>query len=111
MRHIQHIIETARTKGRIMGLKSQENRFNDRLQAALDFSQIRPIESYLVYEIIGINPRTGRMVCLELCHDVDNGVNRYNLYMDGKKIGRQWSRWGFCQWLFDMIDCVRNDWS
>lgn len=93
------------------GLASQEKQANDRLQAAIDFGPIRPIKSYLVHEFISINPRTGIMVYLELLHEFRNGTDRYNLYADGKKIGRQWSRWGFAQWVFGKVDPVRSDWD
>lgn len=94
-----------------MGLVSAVARDNARLQSALKYGPIRPVESYRVFEIGTHNPRTGQRHLLEICHDVGDGDNRYSVYLDGIKWRKPWSRYGFCRWLFGKIDPVINDWS
>lgn len=98
-------------KGRRRGKARQANQLNSRLVHALNHDPIRSVGSYLVFEINTFNPRTGQRHNLQIRHEVDNGNNRYNVYLDGDKWRRQWSRWGFCIWLFDKIESVRSDWS
>lgn len=89
-----------------MGKLSQKARMNDRLAAALAYGPIRPVESFLVFEIRTRNPRTGIEHHIEIKHDPGDGDNRYSVYLDGVKWNKPWSRLGFCRWLFWKIDSV-----
>ena len=86
-----------------MGKASQAAQARKRLEAALAYA---PEDSYLVFEIHTHNPRTGAKNHLEIRHEFDNGNSRYNVYLNGDKWHKQWSRWGFCRWLFEKIDPV-----
>lgn len=99
MRHNQKI----KDKCRKMGRASQRAQAKSRLSNALNY---RPTTSYLVFEINTSNPRNGIKHHIEIRHEIDNGNNRYNVYLDGKRWQKQWSRFGFCRWLFGKIDRV-----
>lgn len=93
------------------GKQSQVVQENERLVAALKYGPIRPIESYLVFEITTYNPRTGQRHLLQIKHEIMNGNNRYNVYLDGDRWRNQWSRYGFIIWMFDKIESVRSGWE
>lgn len=110
MRHTQKLIEKARLRGQRRGLASQKKQRNSRLEAALSYGPIRPTESYLVFEIGTHNPKTDVYHFMEIRHEMLNGNDRYSVYLDGVRWHKQFSRWGFCKWLFGKIDSVRSDW-
>ena len=86
-----------------MGKASQQFQTENRLANALNY---RPVTSYLVFELCTNNPRNGVKHHLEIKHELHNGNSRYNVYLNGEKWGKQWSRTGFCKWLFKQIDDV-----
>lgn len=86
-----------------MGKSSQQVQENKRLESALNH---RPTNSMLVFEIWTHNPRTGAENHLQIKHEIDNGNNRYNVYLNGEKWRKPWSRTGFVTWLFEKIDSV-----
>lgn len=98
-------------RGRRRGKQSQIVQENKRLTAALEHGPIRTIESYPVFEITTHNPRTGQRHLLEIKHELLNGTDRYNVYLDGVKWRNQFSRYGFVTWLFGKIESVRSDWD
>lgn len=57
------------------GRLSQEMQENSRLAAALTYGPIRPVESYLVFEIRTRNPRTGADHLIEIKSDPGDGNN------------------------------------
>ena len=75
----------------------------ERLGNALNY---KPITSIVVFEINTHNPRTGAKHNLVIRHEINNGNNRFNVYLDGVKWQKQFSRFGFCRWLFKKIDSV-----
>lgn len=87
----------------VMGKKSAESRAKERLENALNY---RPINSMVVFDIWTNNPRSGAKHHLEIKHEIDNGNDRYNVYLDGERWKKPFSRWGFCRWLFCKIDSV-----
>jgi hypothetical protein len=105
--HFKKISDRASRRGK----QSQAVQENKRLAAALKYGPIRSIESYLVFEITTHNPRTGQRHLLEIRHELRNGKDRYNVYLDGVKWRNQWSRAGFTNWLFGKIESVRDDWG
>lgn len=104
MRHSERYIE----KYRVRGKNSQRVQDNRRLQSALEFGLIRPIESIFLYEINTKNPRTGQCHHIELRHDVGNGSGKFNVYLDGEMWRAGWSKTRFVSWLFAKIDVVKN---
>lgn len=88
---------------RKMGLESQRVQAENRLKSALNY---KPLNSYTVFELNTCNPRNGIKHQLIIKHELHNGNNRFNVYLDGEKWGKQWSRYGFCRWLFKQIDSV-----
>lgn len=98
-------------QGRDMGRESQRVQAECRLAAALEFGAIRPIESTLIFEVHTFNPLSGQRHLLELKHELRNGNDRYNLYIDGKRQRNQWNRSGFVNWMFRKIESVRADWE
>lgn len=111
MRHIREKIKKKRELGRLGGKISQRNQENKRLERALKYGPVRSVESFFVLEIITRNPRTGRENHIELRHEIDNGNNRYNVYLNGERWRNQWSRTRFASWLFKQIESVRVDWQ
>ncbi len=105
------MIEQARERGSRRGKLSQAARRNERLASALEFEPARPAESFLVFELATRNPRTEVTHYLEIRHEVDDGTDRFNVYLDGDKWRNGWSRSRFCGWLFKQIDSVRVDWN
>lgn len=89
-----------------MGKRSQVVQENKRLAAALEYGPIRTVAPLPIFEIRTRNPRTGQEHLIEIKHEMLNGNNRFMIYLDGKKSGRQWSRTAFCRWLFGKIDSV-----
>ena len=89
-----------------MGRAGQVVQENKRLAHALNY---RPTTSYLVFEIATHNPRTGMMHHIEIRHDMDNGNDRYAVYLDGERWRNGWSRTRFASWIFRQIDSVRVD--
>lgn len=104
MRHAERYIEKCSLRGK----NSQIVQDNNRLQAAIEFGPIRPIESIFLYEINTRNPRTGQEHHFELHHDVGNGSGKFNVYLDGEKWRTGWSKTKFTKWLFSKIDSVVN---
>lgn len=98
-------------KNSLRGKKSQAIQATKRLTAALNYGPVRTLESYLVFEITTHNPRTGQRHLLQIKHEIMNGNNWYNVYLDGDRWRNQWGRYGFICWLFDKIESVRTDWG
>ncbi len=86
-----------------MGKASQRVQAESRLKHALDYT---PPTTYVVFEINTSNPRNGIKHHIKIVHEIHNGNNRFNVYLNGEKWGKQWSRLGFCRWLFRQIDAV-----
>lgn len=107
MRHREKI-KNYKEKCRSMGKRSQEVQAENRLSNALNY---RPINSTIIFEVWTHNPRNKAKHHLQIKHEVDNGNNKYNVYLDGVKWRKQFSRIGFCRWLFSKIDSVRSDWN
>lgn len=82
------------------GILAQKNK---RLEHALEY---KPQDSYLVFELHTHNPRTGAKNHLEIRHEEGNGPSRYTVYLNGDRWHKPFSRWGFCRWLFEKIECV-----
>jgi len=107
----QSIFKNISEKNSARGKASQVVQHNTRLARALEYGPLRAIESYLVFELRTHNPRTGQRHLIEIRHELDNGNDRYNVYLDGDKLRNQWSRSWFAAWLFSKIESVRRDWS
>ena len=86
-----------------MGKASQKAQEQNRLANALNY---RPPHSVLVFELNTHNPRTGAKNHIQIKHETGNGQGRYNVYLNGDRWKKSWSRWGFCRWLFGKIDHV-----
>jgi len=104
MRHTK----LTRERAARMGKASQAVQENNRLAHALKH---RPVTSYLVFELDTHNPRTGQRHHSDIRHDIDNGNDRYAVYLDGERWRNGWSRTRFIDWLFRQIDSVRVDWT
>lgn len=72
-----------KTKLSRMGKISQKVQENKRLKAALS-GPIRSIESTLIFEIKTFNPFSGLRNTIEIKHEIENGNNRFNVYLNGK---------------------------
>jgi hypothetical protein len=105
---MRHLIKKLSEIGRVRGLASQKAQNNKRLAAAAAYGPIRPVESLYVLGIATFNPGTEQSHIIEIRHDVGNGNNRYCIYLDGVKLGKQWSRARFCGWMFNKIERVIN---
>ncbi len=92
------------------GKRSAEVRRDGRLAAALAYDA-EVVRSFLVFEVRTFNPCSGQRHLLELKHELRNGNDRFNLYIDGTRQRNQWSRTGFVDWMFRKIESVRTDWS
>lgn len=108
MRHylkerINKHIETCRAKGR----RSQANQQNYRLQAALECGPIRSIEGRDMLYVLTYNPRTETEHFKKIRHEIDNGNDRYNVYLDKQKWRNGWSKTRFVKWFFEQIEKVR----
>lgn len=111
MRHLRESIKKLQRINTVRGLYGRKTQENNRLQHALEFGPTRPIESYYVFGIATYNPSTGIAHIFEIRHDVGNGTNRYNIYLDGELWKINFSRWWFVNWLFERIESVRVDWE
>lgn len=107
MRHSKNYLKKCSRQGK----QSQKAQENNRLESALNHEPIRSIESDLILEINTFNPRNGAENNLKIVHEVCNGNDRYSVYLNGDRWKKQFSRTGFCNWLFNKIDSVRVDWS
>lgn len=107
MRHRKRI-EKIRERCSRMGKRSQEVQRNHRLEHLTD---LRPTTSFLVFELRTNNPTTGIQHHIEIRHEIDNGTNRYNIYLNGERWRNGWSRTRFVKWIYTQIDSVRSDWD
>jgi len=89
-----------------MGKRSQEVQENKRLSHAVN---LRPTNSLLVFEVRTNNPRTGIQHHIEIRHEIQNGNDRYSVYLNGDRWRNSWSRTRFVSWLFRQIDSVGVD--
>ena len=110
-RYKRDVIERARVKNQLRRQRGVCKQRNERLAVAMSLPPIRPVDSRLVFELATHNPRTGHLHHLEIKHEMENGNNRFNVYLDGACWRNQWSRSGFVTWLFEQIDRVIVDWE
>lgn len=85
------------------GKIGQRIKAENRLANALEYEP----HSYLVFELYTHNPRSGTRHHIEIKHEIDNGNERYNIYLNGEKWRNSWSKTRFADWLFKQIDSVR----
>ena len=99
MRHSNKSKETLSKNGK----RSQQVQAENRLSNALNY---RSTNSLIIFEIWTYNPLNKNKHHIQIKHEINNGNNRYNVYLDNVKWHKQWSRLGFCRWLFLKIDSV-----
>lgn len=85
------LIKEQRERNSRMGRFSQQARRNERLAAAMEQRQIRPVEPILLLEVATWNPIRRQGHYIELWHHPGSGSGKFSVYLDGERWRNGWS--------------------